>query len=419
MSRPVNINDAIKNTVAIILAGGSGTRLKSLTRWHSKPAVPFGGKYKTIDFPLSNCINSNIRKISILTQYKSHSLNMHINNGWSFLRPELNEFVELVPAQQRIKDHWYQGTADAVYQSIDILQEHEPEYVLILAGDHIYKMDYSLMLTRHLEAGADMTIGCIEAPLADARSFGVMTLDENNWITGFQEKPQKPTPKPGSRDVAMASMGIYVCNADFLYQQLLREAEEENSSHDFGRDIIPRIIGRHNVCAYNFLDEKTGKPAYWRDVGTVDAFYEANIELCLVTPQLNLYDRSWPILTYQEQLPPAKFVFDDDNRRGMAVDSLVSAGCIISGGAVCHSVLFNNVRVNSYSTIEDAVILNNARIGRGCKIRNAIIDRDCHIPPNTVIGYNTDSDRQAYHVSPKGVVLVSKEMLGRELHNVA
>lgn len=406
--------DAARKTHAIILAGGSGTRLKSLTRWHAKPAVPFGGKFKTIDFPLSNCLNSYIRKISILTQYKSHSLNTHIQNGWNFLRPELNEFLEVIPAQQRIRDSWYQGTADAVHQNLDIIDHHGADYVLILAGDHIYKMDYSLMIEHHIASGADMTVGCIEVPLREAVEFGVMAIDAHSRITAFQEKPRNPQAMPDNPELALASMGIYVINKQFLFQMLAEDALDADSDHDFGKNIIPNALHRFHLSAYPFRDPQTGKPAYWRDVGTVDAFYQANIELCAVTPELNLYDQDWPIWTYQEQVPPAKFVFDDDGRRGMAVDSLVSGGCIVSGSSVRRSLLFNNVRVHSYASVENSVILPGCDIGRYCRLRNVILDRHCQLPRYTEIGYNLEEDAKKYYVSPEGVVLVSPDMLTKE-----
>ena len=419
MDNSIAINHALKNTLAVILAGGSGSRLHSLTQWHSKPAVPFGGKYRSIDFPLSNCINSNIRKISVLTQYKSHSLNMHMNQGWNFLRPELGEFIDLIPAQQRLKCSWYQGTADAVYQNMDIFLAYKPDYILVLAGDHIYKMDYGLMIRQHIENGADMTIGCIEVPVAQAREFGVMSIDESYRVTDFNEKPAKPCSTPHNPQLALASMGIYVFSAEFMEKVLEEDAQNENSSNDFGKDIIPLLIEKNKICAFPFRDPLTGEGGYWRDVGTVDAYYEANIELCAVTPALNLYDESWPIWTHQQQLPPAKFVFDDDDRRGMAVDSLVSGGCIVSGSEVKRSLLFNNVRINSYSKIRDSIILNNTVIGRKCRIRNAIIDRDCVIPENTVIGYDAEKDAKRFFLSDKGVVLVSAEMLKNGTNNVA
>ena len=412
-------DSAVKNTLAVVLAGGSGTRLHSLTQWHAKPAVPFGGKFRTIDFSLSNCINSEIRKISILTQYKSHSLNKHIQRGWNILRPELGEFIDLIPAQQRLQCLWYLGTADAVYQNMDIFEAIEPRYILILAGDHVYKMNYAAMIHEHIAKGADVTVGCIETPVKDAREFGVMAIDDDKRVMQFSEKPHQPTKIPGEPGFALASMGIYVFNAEFLYRQLRLDAANTTSRHDFGADIIPKLVGQAHVNAFPFRDPNTGKPGYWRDVGTVDAYYEANIDLCHVTPALNLYDMQWPIWTYQEQLPPAKFVFNDDRRRGMAVDSVVSSGCVISGGSVISSLLFNNVRVNSFATVEHSVVLNNAVIGRNCRIRNTIIDSGCKIPPNTVIGYNLQEDAHRFEVSPKGVVLVSAKMLEKSVAHVA
>ncbi|MCP5014007.1 MAG: glucose-1-phosphate adenylyltransferase [Ketobacter sp.] len=409
----------MKKTLALILAGGSGTRLQSLTRWHSKPAVPFGGKFRTIDFPLSNCINSGIRQISILTQYKSHSLNTHIQKGWSFLRPELGEFVELLPAQQRVKDSWYTGTADAVYQNLDIIETVNPDFVLILAGDHIYKMNYAAMVQHHIESGADITVGCIQVPVKAAREFGVMSVDQHNWVNQFAEKPKDPQTIPGMPGMSLASMGIYVFPKALLSELLMLDADQEGSAHDFGKNIIPDAVNRLKVSAFPFTDSNTGNTAYWRDVGTIDSYFEANMDLLSVTPRLNLYDQTWPIWTYQEQLPPAKFVFDDNDRRGMAVDSLVSGGCIISGSKVKRSLLSNNVRIHSYSSIKDAVILPNVEIGRHCRLKRVIIDRDCSIPEGTVIGYNPIQDAEKYYVSPNGIVLVSSEMLGKSLSNVA
>jgi glucose-1-phosphate adenylyltransferase len=407
-----------RDTLALILAGGRGSRLKHLTRWRAKPATPFGGKFRIIDFPLSNCMNSGIRRIGVLTQYKAHSLILHIQRGWGFLRGEFNEFVELLPAQQRIESSWYQGTADAVYQNLDIIRSHNPEYVLILAGDHIYKMDYGPMIAWHVERGADMTVGCIEVPLERAREFGVMTVDENSRVVGFAEKPAEPEPVPGRTDVALASMGIYVFNTRFLYERLIRDADTPGSSHDFGKDIIPEAIARYRVVAYPFRDVQTGEQSYWRDVGTVEAFWEANIELTDVSPPLNLYDEDWPIWTYQVQLPPAKFVFDDEGRRGMAVDSMVSGGCIISGALVRHSLLFSNVKVNSYAKVQDSVVLPDVDIGRHSRVTKAVVDRGCHIPPGTVIGEDRAEDEERFFVTENGVVLVTPEMLGQELHHV-
>lgn len=405
-----------KNTLSLILAGGAGTRLKNLTRWHSKPAVPFGGKYRTIDFALSNCINSGLRKIHILTQYKSHSLNIHVQKGWNLLHPELGEFIDLLPAQQRVKNDWYSGTADAVFQNLDIIEAQDCNYVLVLAGDHIYKMNYQSMLESHINSGAAMTVGCIKCPLEEAKQFGVMSVDKNYRIQAFTEKPEHPTPLPNNKQRALASMGIYIFNKKFLVEQLRIDNNHPESSNDFGKDIIPRIIDRHRVIAFPFQDFK-GREAYWLDVGTVDAYYQANIDLLSVTPRLNLYDTDWPIWTYQEQLPPAKFVFDDDDRRGMAIDSMVSAGCILSGGQAHRSLLFSNVRINSYSTVKDSVILPNVDIGRNCIIQNAIIDSGCEIAENTTIGVDRKTDEKRFHVSPNGIVLVSKDMLNQEAVN--
>lgn len=407
-----------RDTLALILAGGRGTRLKQLTTWRVKPSVPFGGKFRIIDFPLSNCINSGIRRIGVLTQYKSHSLIQHIQRGWGSFRGEFGEFIELLPAQQRIQEAWYSGTADAIYQNIDIIRTHNPEYVLILAGDHIYKMDYGPMVAHHVEKGADMTIGCIEVPLDQAKAFGVMSVNENDRIIDFNEKPANPDHIPGREDVALASMGIYIFNTRFLYEQLIRDADEKDSSHDFGHDIIPAVIDKYNVFSYSFRDLQADRQGYWRDVGTVDAFWQANIELIDVVPELNLYDRKWPIWTYQEQLPPAKFVFDDEGRRGQAIDSMVSGGCLISGATVRRSVLFSNVHVHSYSSIEESVILPDVDVGENCRIKHAIIDKGCKIPEGTVIGEDPKADAERFHVSENGVVLVSPEMLGQELHYV-
>ncbi|MEN8175851.1 MAG: glucose-1-phosphate adenylyltransferase, partial [Pseudomonadota bacterium] len=405
-------------TLALILAGGRGSRLKDLTRWRSKPAVPFGGKFRIIDFPLSNCINSGIRRIGVLTQYKAHSLLLHIQRGWGFLRGEFGEYVEMLPAQQRIATNWYAGTADAVYQNLDIIRNHRSEYVLILAGDHIYKMDYGAMVAYHVGAGADLTVGCLEVDVETARSFGVMNVDESNRIVEFEEKPQEPKSIPGRDGRALASMGIYVFNTRFLFEQLIKDADNPNSTRDFGKDLIPNVIDNYRVMAFPFRDPVTDDQAYWRDVGTVDAYWRANLELIGITPELNLYDNTWPIWTYQEQLPPAKFVFDDDDRRGMAVDSMVSGGCIVSGSRIAHSLLFSNVRVNSYSCIENSVILPDVEVGRRCHIHKAVIDRGCHIPEGTVIGKDPEEDAKRFYVTPNGVVLVVPEMLGQELHHV-
>jgi glucose-1-phosphate adenylyltransferase len=407
-----------RDTLALILAGGRGSRLKHLTLWRAKPAVPFGGKFRIIDFPLSNCINSGIRRIGVLTQYKAHSLIQHVQKGWGFLRGEFGEFVELLPAQQRIETSWYLGTADAVFQNLDIIRNHDPRYVLILAGDHIYKMDYGPMLAYHVEHNADMTVGCIEVDVETARGFGVMTINGEGRVVEFNEKPEHPQSIPGQPGVVLASMGIYVFNTQFLYEQLIKDGDTRDSSHDFGKDIIPGVIKTYRVMAYKFRDPDSGKQGYWRDVGTVDAYWQANIELVDVTPELNMYDKQWPIWTYQEQLPSAKFVFDDENRRGMAVDSIVSGGCIISGSLVRHSLLFSNVRVNSFCRIEDSVILPDVDIGRHCRLRRVVLERGCDIPEGTVIGEDPEADAKRFFVTPKGVVLVTPEMLGQELHYV-
>ena len=418
VSTPRFVSRLTRDTLALILAGGRGSRLKQMTLWRAKPAVPFGGKFRIVDFPLSNCMNSGIRRVGVLTQYKSHSLIQHIQRGWGFLRGEFGEFVELLPAQQRIQSSWYAGTADAIYQNLDIIRTHNPEYVLILAGDHIYKMDYGPMIAQHVENAADMTVACLEVDLEAARAFGVMTTDDDGRVCEFNEKPDNPAPMPGSDNLALASMGIYVFNTRFLFEQLIKDADNASSGHDFGHDIIPAIIKQYRVFTYPFRDAQSGRQAYWRDVGTIDAFWAANLELIGVTPELNLYDVEWPIWTYQEQMPPAKFVFDDSDRRGMAVDSMVSGGCVISGATVRHSLLFSNVKVNSYALLQHAVVLPDVRIGRHCRIRNAVIDKGCIVPPGTIIGEDLEQDAQRYHVTPAGVVLVTPEMLGQELHHV-
>jgi glucose-1-phosphate adenylyltransferase len=406
-----------RETLALILAGGRGTRLKQLTDWRAKPAVPFGGKFRIIDFPLSNCVNSGIRQVGVLTQYKAHSLIRHIQRGWGFLRGELGEFVEVLPAQQRIETSWYEGTADAVLQNLDIVRSHRPSYVLILAGDHVYKMDYGPMLAAHVEQGADVTVGCIEVPIAEAKAFGVMKTNRDNRILEFHEKPADPQPLPGRSDVALASMGIYIFNTDVLSKELIDDQKLAGSTHDFGRDIIPSLLDRRRVFAFPFRDPASKAQAYWRDVGTVDAFWAANLELIDISPELNLYDSKWPIWTYQEQLPPAKFVFDDDERRGMAVDSMIAGGCIVSGSVVRHSLLFSHVHVHSYCNIEDSVILPDVTIGRHCDIRRAVLDRGCIVAPGEKIGVDLEADRKRFHVTDNGVVLVTPEMLGQDFHH--
>jgi glucose-1-phosphate adenylyltransferase len=415
------ISTLTKNTVAIILAGGRGSRLKSLTDWRAKPAVQFGGKFRIIDFPLSNCVNSGIRRINVATQYKAQSLIQHIQRGWGFLRGEFNEYVNIIPAQQRISEEWYKGTADAVYQNIDLLREGGAEYILILAGDHIYKMDYGKMLATHVINKADMTVACINVPLEDAKGFGVLAVDGTDRVIEFAEKPANPKPMPDDPAKAFASMGIYVFNAKFLYEQLIRDAGDSKSSHDFGGDIIPYIIKKYKVQAHRFTDSCVGAKngnIYWRDVGTIDAYWEANMELTKVIPELNLYDREWPIWTYQEQLPPAKFVFNDEGRTGKATDSLVSGGCLISGSCVTSSVLFSDVRVHSYCDIEGSVILPKVTINRHAILKNVVVDRGCVIPEGMQIGVDLALDAKRFYVSEKGIVLVTPDMLGQDLYRV-
>jgi glucose-1-phosphate adenylyltransferase len=383
--------------------------------------VPFGGKFRIIDFPLSNCVNSGIRRIGVATQYKSHSLIRHLQRGWSFLDGRLKEFIDLLPASQRVQeDTWYQGTADAVYQNVDILKSNNPEYILILAGDHIYKMDYGRMLAYHVSRQADMTVGCIDVPVEEARGFGVMGVDEDMRVRSFLEKPPNPPSIPGQPGRALASMGIYVFNAKFLYEQLARDADEPKSSHDFGKDIIPHMVPRYRMYAHSFFDSCVGMNdhrAYWRDVGTVDAYWEANVDLIHVTPELNLYDKVWPIWTYQEQLPPAKFVFDDEGRRGSALDSMVSGGCLISGSTVRRSVLFSNVRVHSFCTVEDAVILPDVVVNRHVKLKRVVIDKGAVLPEGFTAGFDPDEDRRRFHVTEKKITLITPDMLGQKIHH--
>ena len=411
-----------KNTFAMILAGGRGSRLGALTDWRAKPAVPFGGKFRIIDFPLSNCINSGVRRIGVATQYKAHSLLQHLQRGWSFLAGQFKESIELLPAQQRQGESWYKGTADAVFQNLDIIRDYGPEFILILAGDHIYKMDYGKMIAQHVRLQADMTVACLDVPLADATAFGVMAVNTEQRVVEFVEKPSDPPHIPGDPTRALASMGIYVFNAAFLYEQLKRDADEPKSSHDFGKDIIPYLVPRYRVYAHRFSDScvssEGNQTPYWRDVGTIDSYWEANMELCRVTPDLNMYDGEWPIWTYQEQLPPAKFVFDDEPRRGMAVDSLVSGGCIISGASIRRSLLFSNVRVSSYSMIEDSVILPDVHIGEHVRLRKVVVDKRARIPDGLEVGYDRRKDKQRFHVTDNGVTLVTAEMLGQEVHRV-
>ncbi len=411
---PRFVSRLTKDTLALIMAGGRGSRLAGLTISHAKPAVPFGGKFRIIDFPLSNCINSGIRRISVLTQYKAHSLLRHLQMGWGFLRGEFGEFVELVPAQQRVDESsWYAGTADAVFQNLDIIRAHAPKYVLILAGDHIYKMDYGRMLAQHVASNAQITVGCIEVPCEEARAFGVMSVDEDLRICSFVEKPDQPESMSGKPGIALASMGIYVFDTLFLLEQLARDAAQKDSAHDFGRNIIPGAIGANRVFAHPFRDATTQQQAYWRDVGTVDAYWQANMELTNVMPALNLYDSDWPIWTYQAQVAPAKFVVDADEQRGMAVDSLVAGGCIVSGASIRNSVLFSSVRVEASSRVEESLLLPSVVVGRRCRIRRAVIVEGCQLPEGTVIGEDLERDRRLYHVTEGGIVLVTPESLGQ------
>jgi glucose-1-phosphate adenylyltransferase len=407
-----------RNTLALILAGGQGSRLHELTRWRAKPAVYFGGKLRIIDFPLSNCINSGLRRIGVLTQYKAHSLIRHLVHGWTRFQAENREFVEILPASQRTGEEWYLGTADAVYQNLDIIRTHDPGFVLVLAGDHVYKMDYGPLLAWHAEREADMTVCCMPVPIEEAAGeLGVMTVDETGRIVAFNEKPDNPTPIPGQDELCMASMGNYVFNTAFLYEQVIKDADTPGSDHDFGKNIIPSVVDQYRVFAYPFRDPESGGRAYWRDVGTLDAFWEANMELIGVDPQLNLYDAKWPIFTSEAQLPPAKFVFDHPDRRGEAFESMISAGCIISGASVRRSLLFSNCRVHSYAAVEDSVILPGCDIGRHARVRNAIIDRGTNIPQGMEIGYDPEADRErGFRLTRKGRTLVTPDMLGQDLH---
>jgi glucose-1-phosphate adenylyltransferase len=394
----------------MILAGGKGERLHPLTIHRAKPAVPFGGIYRIIDFTLSNCINSGIRKIAVLPQYKSLSLDKHLRMAWNLFSGELNEFIISVPPQQRVGEKWYQGTADAIYQNIYMIEKDAPEHVLVLAGDHIYKMDYAEMFRFHKENKADATVAAIETPRTNATDFGIVEVDNNGRIIGFEEKPEDPRPIPGRPDMTFASMGIYLFNTKTLLEYLKSDALQD-TAHDFGKNIIPQMMKSARVCAYNFKDENKKEAKYWRDVGTIDAYWEANKDLVSVDPLLNLYDKAWPIRTYQAQNPPAKFVFAQEKkggRLGIALDSIVAHGCIVSGGRVQNSVLSPNVRVNSYSEVHDSILMENVDIGRRCYIRRAIIDKDVVIPPETEIGYNREEDKKRYHVTPSGIVVIAK-----------
>lgn len=405
-----------RQTLALVLAGGRGSRLQGLTEHCAKPAVPFGGKFRIIDFVLSNCLNSGVHRIGVLTQYKSHSLMRHVQHGWSFLRNEFNEFIDLLPAQQRDGEAtWYRGTADAVFQNLDILGSHTAQYILILAGDHVYKMDYARLIDDHVAQGGACTVACIEVPLAQAGEFGVMTVDDSRRIIRFDEKPRHPTSLPGRPDKALASMGIYVFDAEYLYAALTADMQNADSSHDFGKDLIPRVVASGQAVAHPFdlscIKTSAQASSYWRDVGTVDAYWAANMDLTATIPELDLYDQSWPIWTDQPTLPSAKFVFDDEGRRGMAVDSLVAGGCIVSGALVRRSVLFTGARVHSFSEVDEAVILPGADVGRRCRLRKVVIDEGCHLPAGTVIGVDPVTDARWFHRSPQGVVLVTSAMV--------
>lgn len=407
--------DLPKRTVALVLAGGRGSRLLNLTDRRAKPAVYFGGKFRIIDFALSNCINSGIRRIAVLTQYKSHSLMRHIQRGWGFMRGELNEFVDVLPAQQRLDEvNWYQGTADAVHQNHDIIQSFRSKYVVILAGDHIYKMNYALALADHVEHGKPCTVACIDVPRSEARAFGVMAIDDKDLVTEFVEKPADPPSIPGKPERSLASMGVYIFNTEFLLDVLSADADDPNSSHDFGKDIIPKLVRERQVVAHRFADSAVGtrdhEEPYWRDVGTIDAYWDANIDLTATDPLLNLYDDRWPIWTYQPQLPPAKFVHNEDTRRGVAIESLVSGGCIVSGH-VERSLMFSGVRVHSYAHVNWSVLLPNVQVGRGARISRAVVDRGCIIPDGLVIGEDAALDAARFLRTTSGITLVTRQML--------
>ena len=408
----------VRRTVALVLAGGRGSRLKQLTDKRAKPAVYFGGKFRIVDFALSNCVNSGIRRIGVVTQYKSHSLLRHIQRGWSFLRSELNETVDLLPAQQRVaEEHWYRGTADAVFQNLDIIESSHPEYIVVLAGDHVYKMDYSLMLEDHVLNGGGCTVGCIEVPRAEASAFGVMAVDEQRRITSFAEKPANPPPMPGKPAMSLASMGIYVFDAAYLYKLLEEDLADPSSSHDFGKDVIPRTVAQGRALAHPFgmscIANANGAPPYWRDVGTIDAFWAANLDLASINPELDIYDTDWPIWTYQRQLPPAKFIPDKNGSHGMTVNTIVSGGCIISGSHVANSVFFSNVRVDSFCNIDEAVVLPGVTMERNCRIRKAVIDRGCVLPAGLVVGEDAGADAARFERTEGGVVLITRDMLAK------
>ncbi len=408
---------SLRRLSAFVMAGGRGERLYPLTRDRAKPAVPFGGIYRIVDFTLSNCVNSGLRRIHILTQYKSSSLDRHLKMGWNIFHSELGEQIDVLHAQQRVGDHWYRGTADAIYQNIYTIERENPDYVLVLAGDHVYKMDYSKMLQFHVERNAEATVGVVEVPKSEGKHLGVVELDPEDQIVGFEEKPHNPKTLPGSDDMISASMGIYIFNTDTLYAELIPDAEAD-TSHDFGKDILPRMLGRKRLLGYRFVDENRIGDSFWRDIGTVDAYYAANMDLLSVTPQFNLYDKRWPIRTYQPQFPPVKMVFADEGpnaRRGRALDSLISSGCIVSGGLVKRCVFSAQVRVNSYASVQDSVLMESVEIGRHAKVRRAIIDKYTDILPRTVIGYDLEEDRKRFHVTDEGIVVIPKgRIIGRK-----
>jgi glucose-1-phosphate adenylyltransferase len=419
--RSPSVAALVRTTYAIVLAGGRGTRLNQLTRWRAKPAVPFGGKHRIIDFALSNCINSGVRRIGVATQYRSHSLIQHLQRGWSFLNPHLNEFLDVLPAQHHAHAGWYTGTADAAYQNLDILRTHSPKFVLVLAGDHVYKMDYGEMLAAHVRsARAEASVACVDVPLDSASAFGVIRVDDDGRMIEFAEKPASPAPTPADPARSLVSMGIYIFNAETLYRHLRADAHRPDSSHDFGRDVMPALLneGTH-VYTHRFAAScvnMVGGEPYWRDVGTVDAYWEANMDLARVQPELNMYDPAWPIRTREECLPPAKFIFDSSNPHGQAWDALISSGCIVSGASIHRSLLFTEVVVERGSLIEDSVVLPNVRIGRGVRLRRVVADRFCELPDGFEAGLDRAADEARFHVTPQGVVLVTPEMLGQHVH---
>ncbi|MEO9654396.1 glucose-1-phosphate adenylyltransferase [Marinomonas sp.] len=411
----MDLNTACMKTLSIILAGGRGSRLKQLTDNRSKPAVPIAGKYKIIDFPLSNCVNSGMRRIAVLTQYRSHTLNQHVQRGWNFLRSDFNEFIELWPAQQQTGGDWYQGTADAVYQNLSMIEGLDSEYILILAGDHVYKQDYSIMLKEHIECGADVSVACIEVPVTEADQFGIMHVDEGDNIIAFEEKPSNPPTMPGNPEVSLASMGIYIFNTKFLCEKLRSDADDKDSSHDFGKDLIPFFVGRSTIKAHHFsrsvISNESYTHPYWRDVGTLTAYWESNMDLTRLVPELDLYDEDWPIRTAHYQRPAAKFNYNYEERMGTALNSVVSAGCIVSGSTVEKSILFNNVRVNSYSHVNRSVILPRCDIGRNCRLTKVVLDSDCRLPEGTIIGENAQEDAERFYRNEDGITLVTQEMI--------